>query len=401
MLHNLDEEDVEALLETTFFIVHRYWPILPPTTADVVKNMLGWLLDSYGGIMGTNINKLPSLSQITGLKDIESKLSELRPVQTPESALDTFSVRISNDNSGVVHQALLELVPYLKSSESTLYTSSISQRSDSTVASLLRALLDCASKYNGIQVDIARMCVECIGLIGCLDSNRIETVREHRSIVILDNFNKAEEITEFSLFILEEVLVPAFLSATDTKIQGFLSFAMQEILDRSEIRAACTMQGTGMMDGNEIYRTFIAMPENVREVLTPFITSKYMVAPMAPATVVYPIFRSGKPYGNWLRSFVLDLLRKGQNPYADMLFEPLTRVIRVKDLSTAEFLLPYLVLHILLGDRSSEFQKHEVLEELRLILQHEPADDASYAEKEDRKRLCHVGVPSIHYFLSI
>src|SRR5690606_25376464 len=149
--------------------------------------------------------------------------------------------------------------------------SAISQRPDSVIATLLRALLDCACKYNGIQADISRLCMECIGLVGCLDSNQIETVREQRSIVILHNFDKPEAITDFSLFVLEEVLVPAFLSPTDTRIQGFLSYAMQELLDRCGVKAACAMEGSEIIAGNEIYRKWIAVSEPVREVLTPFL----------------------------------------------------------------------------------------------------------------------------------
>lgn len=150
------------------------------------------------------------------------------------------------------------------------------------------------------------------------------------------------------------------------------------------------MQGTGMLGGNDIYRKWIAMPETVREVVAPFLASRYLVAPMPPVKVEYPLFRPGKSYGNWLRAFVVDLLRKGQTPFADMIFEPLARVIRVKDLATAEFLLPYLVLHILLGVRSTESEKEQVLGEMLGILHHQPAETASYLEKEEMKRFCHV-----------
>lgn len=392
MLFNLEEEDVESLLETTFFVVHRYWNLLDTTSTGVVKNMLGFLLDNYEASLMKYIDKLPSFGPIQGLAEVESRLDKLRPTLTPEVAFDVFSRRIRNDSSGVVHLALMELAPYLRDNQTALYDSAISQRPDSVITTLLRALLDCACKYNGIQADISRLCMECIGLVGCLDSNQIETVREQRSIIILNNFEVPEEITDFSLFLLEEVLVPAFLSATDTRIQGFLSYAMQELLDRCDIKAACAMQNTGMLGGSDIYRKWIAMPETVREVLTPFVSSRYLLAPLPAAAVAYPIFVPGKPYAIWLRSFVMDLLRKGQNPHADMIFEPLTRVIRVKDLSPAEFLLPYLFLHVILGKRSGQAQKEDVLKELEYILTHRPDDDAPYAEKEDKKRYYHVSL---------
>lgn len=390
MLTHFEEEDIEALLETTFFIVSSYWPSLNSSPREIVKQMLHSLLQQHAAIVEMHISKLPSLTPHLELRDIEKILSSMRPNLTMEEALEVFAKRMAHDHSGVVRQALTELVPYLRGNQNALYTSAVSQRPDTAITSVLRALLDCSYRYNGIELDIARLCVQCIGLIGCLDSNQIETVREQRSLVVLDNFERSEETTDFALFLLEEVLVPSFLSATDTKLQGFLSYAMQEMLERGDIKAACALKNTGMLGGNEVYRKWLAIPENVREVITPFLTSRYMVAPMPPVTVEYPIFHSGKPYSNWLRAFVMDLLRKGQHPFADMIFEPLMRVIRVKDLSTAEFVLPYLVLHVLLGPRSSNDERADVVGELLGVLKHQSADGASDVEREEMKRFCHV-----------
>lgn len=389
MLTYLEREDIEALLETTFFIVGHYWSSLNSATAVVAKDMLTFVLDKYPTPVANQISHLPALPRIDALSDIQARIQKARPNLLMEDVLEVFSERIGHDNSGVVLQALIELVPYLASNQTALYASAVSQRPDAVITTLLRALLDCACKYNSIQVDVARLCTECVGLIGCLDSNQIETVRKQRSIVILNNFDK-EEMTDFALFLLEEVLVPSFLSATDTRLQGFLSYTMQEVLDRCDIKDACQNQSAGMLAGNDIYRKWIALPENIREVVTPFLSSRYLVAPMAPVMVEYPLFRPGRPYANWLRSFVVDLLRNGQNNFADMLFEPLTRVIRVKDLMTAEFLLPYLIVHVLLGPKSDEEARSRVLGELLGILQHQPSEDATYQEKEDMKRFCHV-----------
>jgi serine/threonine-protein kinase ATR len=390
MLTHLEEDDVSALLATTFFIVDHYWNTMNATTATIAKELLLSLLDKHGPMVKRHVSELPSLASCKGLEQVEKSLNAMRPTQSMEEALVVFAGRIGHDNAGVVHQALSELCPYLRDNQNSLYASAVSQRPDNAITKVLRSLLDCACKYSGIQVEITRLCVQCTGLIGCLDSNQIETVREQQSIVVLNNFEVPEELTDFGLFLLREVLVPSFLSATDTKLQGFLSYAIQELLDKCDIRAACAMYETGMAGASEIYRKWIALPEHAREVMTPFLSSRYMVAPMPPVTVEYPIFHPGKPYGNWLRSFVIDMLRKGQDPHADLLFEPLMRVIRVKDLSTAEFLLPYLVLHILLGSRSSGDEKDQIVNELLAVLRHQPADDASYVEREELKRFCHV-----------
>ncbi|KAL9566383.1 hypothetical protein ACKAV7_009298 [Fusarium commune] len=398
MLTHLEETDVEALLETTFFVVTRYWPFLNESTALLAQQMLKSLVDEFDPLVAKYIVKLPSLRHIPELRDIETKLDQHRPATLAvEEILEAFAERICHENSGVALQALTELIPYLQENQAALHTSEISLQSDIGVVALMRSLLDCASKYSGFPGDIARLCTEAMGLIGCLDPSKIETVREQRSIVILNNFSTNEETTDFVLFLLEEALVPAFLSTTDVKFQGFLSFAMQELMGRCDIKAACAMENSGMKGGNDIYRKWVAMPETVREVVAPFLASRYVVAPMPHTEIEYPLFRPGRPYPSWLRVYVLDLLRKGQTPFADLIFEPLARVIRVKDLSIAEFILPYIVLHTLLGSRTTQQERDDILGELLAILQYQPAETASYQEKEDMRRYCHLVFRVVDY----
>ncbi|PHH78594.1 hypothetical protein CDD82_2953 [Ophiocordyceps australis] len=389
MLTNLGQEDVEALIETTFYMVSRYWSRLDEATARAAEQTINFLLDKHRTIVKAYISRLPLLTHITELAEVEQRLAKLRPALSTDEALNVFAQRISHDNSGVVYLALSELVSYLGQHLGALCTLAVGQRPDGSLSRIMRSLLDCACKYNGINPEISRFCVESLGLIGCLDANRIEAVREHGSIIVLNNFQKAGEMTDFGLFLLQEVLVPSFLSAADTKLQGFLSFAMQELLTRCGVREVCAKQDNGVVSGNDIYEKWMALPENIREVLTPFLSSRYMVAPMPPVNVEYPIFHPGKPYGNWLRSFVIDLLRRGQGEYAEALFEPLKRVIRVKDLSAAEFLLPYLALHVMIGTNKSQSQGSLVIEELMGILKHRPPEGAMYQEKEEMKKFCH------------
>lgn len=392
------DEDVEVLLETTFFIIRHYWQSFDPASRQKARDMLSFLLENQERILREMIHKLPSLGNIPDFVDLERKLNSLRQPLDNRTAFMLFAERLKHENSGVVLQALSELSGYLKQNQGYLQASAISEQPDSVVTILVRALLDCSSTYSGLQTDVARACTECIGLVGCLDSNRIETIRENRQFVVLNNFDDAEETTDFVLFLLEEVLVKSFLSATDTNFQGFLSFAMQELLERCNFKASVAVQDR---QGEVIYRKWLGLPESVREVLTPFMTSSYRVGPMNQSKVEYPIFRPNRTYANWLRFFVLDLLRKGQNVFAQYLFEPLCRVIRVKDLSVAEFLLPFLVVHIIVGQESTQDDRRNVMGEILSVLQYELPPDASSVERKQMKLYCEVGLrPRLQPYVS-
>ncbi|KAL2019577.1 hypothetical protein VTK56DRAFT_9474 [Thermocarpiscus australiensis] len=383
MLTHMEEADVEALIEATFFIIGYYWNSFDGATKKKARGLISTLLSEYKPVVISYANKLPSLSNIDELADLSKVLDDLRTPLDTRDAFALFAERLKHENPGVVEQVLVELVAFLEKHQDYLQTSAISEHPDSVVAALARSLLDCSAKYNGWQPDITRLCAEAIGRMGCLDSNRLETAREQKQFVVVYNFEDAHETTDFVAFMLENVLVKVFLSTTDTKFQGFLSYAMQELLDRSDFKHACANQGQGVNEA--IYRKWLAFSEDTREVLTPFLTSRFVVAPMPQQTTEYPIFRAGRSYAVWLRAFVLDLLRNGQNLFSQAVFEPLCRLIKVKDLRVTEFLLPYVVLHVIVGQEHKDEFRNKVSAEMAAILKHQAPENASYVEREETK----------------
>lgn len=388
MIFSLEDDDVD--IETTFFIISHYWNLFDDPTRERCRTVIEFLLKQKRRLLAASISKLPSLSHISSLSDIEAKLSELRRPVDIRTALNLLAERIAHENSGVVLQALRELTSYLRGPQQQEYiqASAGGEQPDSIVPNLARALLDCSSRYTMEQSEISRLCTQSLGLIGCLDPNRVETVRSERQIVVENNFETAEETTDFVLVLLEDVLVKSFLSVTDTKLQGFLSYAMQELLDRCDVGSAIHMHGkqdSREKDADRIYRKWRAMSEEAKEILSPFLSSRYRLQAMAQQQTEYPIFRPGKTYGVWMRNLTLDLLRRPQTAFTSLIFDPISRVIRLKDLSTAEFMFPFLVVHVVLGDDDRENVKERVLWELQSVLEHELPKDASYAEREDQK----------------
>lgn len=394
LLTYMEEEDIEALLETTFFITDHFWDSFEQSSRQEVMTMLSELVDGYPDLMNRAINKLPSLDHIEDLASVNKYLNKMRTPLDNRQVFGLFVKRLDHENSGVVLQTLRELASYLKKNQAYLQTSAISDQPDSLVLTLSRALLDCSAKYNGSHLEVARACAECIGLVGCLDSNRVEAPREQRQFVVMDNFDTPGETTDFVVHLLENVLVKAFLSATDTRYIGFLSYTMQGLLERCDFKVAYAQQGAGQ--AGDLWKKWMAISDTSKEVLTPFLSSKYKLAPMVCPPVEYPIFRPTRGYGNWLRAFVLDLLQKGHNLFAQLIFEPLCRVIRVKDTAVAEFLLPYLVVHVVVGSEGSRTLQKTVINELLAILQHEPKADASHLEREDIKHCYEVMSPAAH-----
>ncbi|KAI4595424.1 serine/threonine-protein kinase M1 [Pestalotiopsis sp. 9143b] len=391
MILYLGEDDVESLVETTFFIISHYWTAFDETSHERSRKLLEYMLEKHCALLQDMINKLPSLGHISALSKVEKQLNELRKPVDNRTAFSLLAERIGHENSGVVLQALRELTSYLQVQQGYLQASAVSEQPDSVVSSLARALLDCSSKFSAEGNEISRLCTQSLGLLGCLDSNRVETVRDERQITVEHNFTKAAEVNSFIIALLEDVMVRSFLSATDGNFQGLLSYAMQELLNRIDMSAAIHMHthpvrgDPRQAEADDLYRLWTSMSEGAKDVLVPFLSSRYKLQAISTPNAEYPIFKPGRPYGAWMRIFTLDLLRRPQSPFTEFIFEPICRVIKLKDLSIAEFMFPFLVLHVIMGDESSEDVKTSIIQELLNVLQHEPSKEASYNEKEDKK----------------
>jgi len=379
MLRNYEDDDVEAMLESTFSIIIQHWEALDRETRTLCRDTIRYLLKHRVRLIRMSIVNLPSLAHLESLEDVDDDIEQFRRPTDTSNALQIFSRRLRNENAGVVQQALTELKSYLFKHQSFVHASAISDQPDPVIALLIRATLDTCIKFNRTQTEIPTLSAECIGLIGCLDPNRVETVREQRDMVVVTNFKESGETTDFVLFTLQHVLVPVFLSTTDTASQGFFSYSMQSLLEVCDFKTVCgpTVKSGQRNASDPLYQRWQALPSDVRNTLTPFLTSKYKVKDLQRPPVEYPIFRaitdgtrSNAPkdrlYGAWLRTFAADLLHKPSTIHAQIIFPALSRAIRIRDTTVAHFLLPYLILHVIL--EGSDKNREQIGEELLSVL---------------------------------
>ena len=363
LITTLGEEDIESLIDRTFSIITQSWDVFLPGTHRLAYDVVEHLLKNHSELIRTIVNTIPSLASIPLLSKFEAELAKLKEQMDLRHKYQAFIRRFENENVNVLVQALTELIPFLHKHQAFLHKSAVSEQPDHIIAQLTRSVLDICVRFNESREDIAALCAQCLGLIGCLDPTKIETVREKREILVASNFERADETVDFIVYFLQEVLVKAFLSSTNTKAQGFLAYAMQQFLKFCELGTGVTFRHQDMQS-NDIYRRWIALPESVRNVLTPFLTSKYVItASVVTAECAYPIYSTKVTYGTWIRDFVLDLLEKGNGENVTMIFPVFSRVIRAQDLSIPNFLLPFTALNVVIGSnkRGSDELKLEII----------------------------------------
>ena len=367
MMTTLGEEEIGTLLDATFAIIVQHWDSFLPDVQQQAYDMIGYLLKSHSHMVCDIVHTLPSLASVPLMAKFEEELGRLKAKMDIKHQYQSFSQRCQNENATVVFRALKELAEYLEENQGFLHETANSEQPDPVVSQLARSILDTSVLFSNAHPGISILCAKCIGHVGCLDPTRIEAVREKKEILVLSNFIKDDETNEFVIFFLREVLVKAFLSATNSRSQGFLAYAMQELLSISEIKESVRPRPRDAPYDAKYHR-WVSLPESVRTTLMPFTKSKYFVTTgvsQPPST--YPLYEANMGHGQWLRTFTFDLLKRriGDGKVQTM-FSVLSRIIRFQDISISNFLLPFACLNVIINGNDRE--KLDIGRELLLVL---------------------------------
>ena len=378
MIGTSGADEIPSLIDPTFAIVVQYWDSLTPHSQTKAYDMISELLSIHATSVREGVHTIPSLSSIPLMAKFEGEISSIKLQMATKHQLQALIQRSSSENLTVVLRALVELEVFLQDHQSFLHETSISEHPDPVISELARTLLDISVRYSESNDTIVVLSARCLGLLGCLDPTRIEAPRGNKELLVLSNFQEAEETIDFVIFFLREVLVKAFLSATNPRAQGFLAYAMQELLKFCGLNGPLTSRNQEKYADSK-YLKWVTLPESVRNTLTPFLNSKYVVTPAAVQPEVgYPIYRPTMGHGLWLRTFVYDLLRKGHGDNIVELFQVSSRIVRTQDTPISTFLLPFAVLNMIVS--GLERQQLEVAGELLTVLSH-PLPEGDVAAK--------------------
>lgn len=366
MINTLGEDEISNLLDATFAIIVQYWERFSPKTQGQAYDMVSNLLKSRGPLIRDIVHHLPSLASVPLMAKFEDELGKLKAQMDTKHQFQAFITRCQNENATVVERALDELVRYLVVHQSFIHESANSEQPDPVVGQLARSILDTSVLFGESSPVISVLCAKCIGLIGCLDPTRIEALREQREILVLSNFAREDEIRDFVIFFLREVLVKAFLSATNSRSQGFLGYAMQELLSIGEFDASVGPRTRDApLDAN--YCRWVSLPESMRTLLAPFLDSKYFITDgVSQPPCVYPLYSKKMSHAQWLRIFTFDLLKKDiGDGKARTIFSILSRIVRFQDISISDFLLPFAVLNVVA--HGAEEDKYSIAKEMLAV----------------------------------
>lgn len=392
----LDGDDIAHMIDQSFALILRHWSALSAEVHRTIHDKIEELIKAHNDVIRDNIMTVPSLRDIPLLSKFGGEIERLRSQEPVEGHGAAFARRLRDENKTVVQRALQELVPFLEKSQDFIYDSAVSEQPTVVLIDLLRALLDVTAKYAADDNEAAELCAKALGMIGCLDPNRIEVPRKRRRTLLLSNFDNPDEVVDWAAVLLEDVIVKAYKSVTNARAQGYLAYTIQELLRFCEFNDDTVLR-TRSSQVPSLQQKWMAMPEHIRISLTPLVKSRYVmrsnVAPSAPNRQ-YPGFSARESHHAWLRALVYDLMWRGKGDNAKMVFPLLARVIRGHDLAIASFMLPYGMVNVVLGGTIAEVEG--ISAEMLAVLGCQPANSA----EQDTIKLCSESIFSALDYMS-
>ena len=369
MMNHIPQNDIEPLIDQTLAVIVRNWNVFQDSTQHAAHDLIAKIWDDHKDSVQAILDSMPSLSSVPLLSRFESDISDSKKQMNHRRQMVAFSRRLLSENVALVEQALEELVETLGNGQEWLHQSLLHEQPEPVVPELIRSVLDCCVRFNSNSA-VAGACGKALGKIGCLDRNRIETVKDKRTVLAISNFGRADETVDFIMFFLEEVLVKAFLCAPNTRAQGFLAWAMQELLKICGLEETVGLRPRTALNAGK-YRGWWDLDESVRNTLTPFLNSRYSVnVAMMQTRCSYPLFSSKEmSHKDWLQGIVLDLLTRAPGDNIQLIFTICLRIIRFQDISIPIFLLPYAALNLFVaGSEEQKEEKQNLLNEMIAIL---------------------------------
>ncbi len=179
---------------------------------------------------------------------------------------------------------------------------------------------------------VVHLAGQCLGFIGAVDPGRLD-----KESSLTEGFDISLTVHEED-FILEllKTLVKAYLSTSDSLDAEACAYSIQETLRVYGIGGPANLTTVGGRIWNQC-------SDNMREVLTPLISSLY-TRPDKAVAFTLPIYKakSGMTYHDWINDWCCYLTSKIADEKAKAVMIACKTAVK-KDTQCARFLLPYIL----------------------------------------------------------
>ncbi|CAL1700250.1 unnamed protein product [Somion occarium] len=346
-LTTLNPGDVGAFVGTTTSTFVTSWTSLSPLARERAKQCVDYVLFDIGDHLEQYLSDVADLEEIPDLAIAQRRLMDLRSNWTPARKMDLMLERVASNNVTVATRAVDELKMFIVAEDDFIRNLLTGDLFDPQMGRVLTCLVTAASRDEDEAATLRSHALECIGLLGAVDPDRLEPETNDSRLLVMHNFMDEEETVTFSLHLIQDVLVGAYRAASDAKYQGTLAYAIQELLKQCKFSPTLIEGGPRGSAPMKVRNRWRALPKIVMEALIPLLHSRYSVNPKEEPCTTHPFYPGKSTYREWIQSWATCLISKVSGERARSIFTLFSTIVRNKDVGVAYHLLPHLVLSVL------------------------------------------------------
>ncbi|XP_065080234.1 serine/threonine-protein kinase ATR-like [Ochlerotatus camptorhynchus] len=344
----VDVEQLGSLLSSIFVSLVHFIDQFP----EDINYIFHYLVVQNNSLLSQHIPDLFFLDET----EVDEDIKRIVAVHTKtDRERDQFLVKFTELIKQVNHENLSVRVfglKYLK----RLFSCSRIQVNDTIIGQLtfnpmVESLLDNLIKScSDIDTNYRLRAAECIGELGALAPSYLPP-----NYAPQDSFALSIHSDAFASMALAE-LCRAYQFQKDTKLVDSFSLAIQEILGE---------RGVSPKTGKKL-EVWEAIPERLRPIMEPLLTSCYTGLTMTTTIECHPIFGSSKAQScqEWAYLWACQMIEHLEKDHTQTLLKSFKPSIRC-DISTMTMFLPYILLHAIQG--SSEDYRKKMVEELQFL----------------------------------
>ncbi|BFY98653.1 hypothetical protein BsWGS_01693 [Bradybaena similaris] len=334
--------------------------ILPVQVAEIFNYMIVENRDE----LSTHFQEIYFLPDIPELAEANKLLKQFGENSANNSDLKTLlahSIKgISHESHDVRVHALSKLRKLLREKRVELSSFVLnSEPPEPILSELVTALLSgCRDTDYRTQI----LYGQCLGELGAIDAGRLELITKGPDVK-LASFHSSVSNDDFA-YELINVVVKAFLAATEPRVQDSASFALQELLQVYKIREAGDHQ-----NGTSKGKLWDRFPDQTQEILIPLLNSKYkLIQDTNYASFPRPLYLSekGNNLVDWISNWTGYLITKVKPGIAEKVFKACSPMKRHSQQVTF-FILPHIILQVLQNGNAEDTT--EMYGEIMAVLQ--------------------------------
>ncbi|PCH40938.1 hypothetical protein WOLCODRAFT_69995 [Wolfiporia cocos MD-104 SS10] len=383
-LTTLDEHDLGPYVGSTSASLLTFWPTFSQHGQRMAKQCLDFIVRDRGGALGAYLDEVADLEAIPELSTTHQALRAMRETWEPRDKLRKILDRLNSESTTVSVQSLKELRSFmLFKEEEDIRSLTSGDMFDPLIGRMIMSLFSAASRDGEGTETLRMLALDCIGILGAVDPDRLEIGTAASRMVVSSNFQDEDESVLFALHLIKDVLVDAYRSTSDTQYQILLAYAIQELLRFCKFSSALIASRPSGSVGIKVRNRWNSLPKHVLETVSPLLDFKLTMEPRAPTAVEHPIYPSRATYREWIQAWTGHLITKVSGEHAKAIFQLFSAPVRNKDVGVAHHILPHLVLNVLLS--GSEEEVHNIRQELLAVLDDRPTSESQIVS--DKKLL--------------